>query len=37
MESFGKEIDTSSQYWKNFAREMRNATGTMPDFSSTIS
>lgn len=37
MESFGVEIDTSSQYWKNFAREMRNAAGATPDFSSTIS
>ena len=32
MKEFGVDIDTSSEYWQNFAQEMRTANGAIPDF-----
>ena len=32
MKEFGVDIDTSSEYWQNFANEMRTANGAIPDF-----
>jgi hypothetical protein len=32
MADFGVEIDTSSDYWKNFATNMRIANNSVPDF-----
>ena len=33
MKQFGVDIDTSSDYWKEFAHNMQIATGAIPDFS----
>ena len=33
MEEFGKNIDTSSEEWKQLTSQMRLATGAVPDFS----
>lgn len=33
MKEFGVDIDQNSEYWQNFASQMRTATGAIPDYS----
>jgi hypothetical protein len=33
MEGFGKELDSGSEEWKEFIKQMREASSALPDFS----